>query len=110
MQSERRLSNNIGRGLKRRCDFASGGIAVDGHKPLISPRHWEINMTSARILYRNYFIHLEHDAQRWRVVAIIHSLTGRGLLPPAFNYLERAEAERYAKAAIDVQLSKSIRR
>ncbi len=67
-------------------------------------------MSSACTLYRNYFIHLEHDAQRWRVVAIVHSLTGRALLPPAFNYLERAEAERRAKAAIDLQLSRSIRR
>jgi hypothetical protein len=66
-------------------------------------------MTSVRILHRNYFIDLEHDAQRWRVVAITHSLTGRILLPPGFNYLDRAEAERYAKAAIQVQLSKPVR-
>ena len=62
-------------------------------------------MTSVRTLHRNYVINLEHDGQRWRVVGITHSLTGRALLPPGFYYLERAEAERYAKAAIDVQLS-----
>jgi hypothetical protein len=42
-------------------------------------------MTSVRTLHRNYFMDLEHDAQRWSVVAITHSLTGRVLLPPGFN-------------------------
>jgi hypothetical protein len=66
-------------------------------------------MTRATTFHRNYFIDLEEDAQRWRVVAITHRLTGRALLRPAFNYLDRAGAEQYAKAAIDVQLSMPIR-
>ena len=56
-------------------------------------------MASVRTLHRNYVINLEHDARRWRVIAIT-SLTGRVLLPPAFSYLSRAEAEQYAQAAI----------
>ena len=63
-------------------------------------------MSSVTALYRNYCIQLvEDDAQRWRVVAIAHSLNGRSLVPPAFNYPGRTLAERYAKAAIDLQLS-----
>jgi hypothetical protein len=62
-------------------------------------------MSHATALYRNYFIELEGDADRWRVVAIAHSVNRSRLLPPAFNYSDRAEPERFARAAIDVQLS-----
>jgi hypothetical protein len=66
-------------------------------------------MTSDRTVHRNYVIKLEHDAdaQRWHVVAITHRLTDRDLLLPASGYyLSRADAEGYAKAAINVQLSR----
>jgi hypothetical protein len=60
-------------------------------------------MTGATGLHRNYFIDLEDDGERWRVVAITHSVDRSSLLPPAFNYSDRAEAERYARVAIDVR-------
>ena len=61
-------------------------------------------MVRATTLHRNYYIDLEQDAQGWRVVAITHSLTGRSLLPPGFNYPDRMTANKYAKAATDMQL------
>ena len=61
-------------------------------------------MTRVRTLQGNYFIDLDTTLSVWRVVAIT-SLTGRALLPPAFSYLSRAEAERYAQAAIRWQVS-----
>jgi hypothetical protein len=67
-------------------------------------------MTNARTIHRDYFIDFTAEAKKWRVVAITHSLTGKALLPPAFNYSNLAEAERAAKVAIDLQLSKRIRR
>jgi hypothetical protein len=62
-------------------------------------------MTNASALHRHYFIDLEEDAQGWRVVAITHSVKGSSLLPPAFFHPDRATAEQYARAAIEVQLS-----
>jgi hypothetical protein len=62
-------------------------------------------MSRATALHRNYFIDLEEVAARWRVIAITHSVNRSSLLPPAFNFSERAEAEQHARAAIDVQLS-----
>ena len=66
----------------------------------------EISMTNARTIHRDFFIDYAIHAGKWRVVAITHSLTGQALLPPAFNYPDLETAERYAKAAIDGQLSK----
>jgi hypothetical protein len=63
------------------------------------------HISKARVIHRDHFIELEQDAQVWRVVAIIHSLKKSRLLPPAFNYPDQATAERYARAAIDSQLS-----
>jgi hypothetical protein len=62
-------------------------------------------MPTARTLHREYFTDLDQVARGWRVVEIVHSRTGKSLLPPAFNYPDQATAERYAKAAIDQQLS-----
>jgi hypothetical protein len=45
----------------------------------------EIKMSKARALYRDYYIDLEEDAQLWRVVAIMHRITGQTLLPPGFK-------------------------
>ena len=67
-------------------------------------------MTSATALYRNYSIDLAQDVQGWRVVSVTHCVIGSRLLPPAFCYPDRSTAERYARAAIDMQLSKRIRR
>jgi hypothetical protein len=67
-------------------------------------------MTHARTIYRDYFMDFAKDPMGWRVVAITHSLTGRTLLPPAFLYPDLAIAERYARAAIDGQLSKRVPR
>jgi hypothetical protein len=66
----------------------------------------EISMTNARTIHRDFFIDYAIHAGKWRVVAITHSLTGQALLPPTFNYPDLETAERYAKAAIDGQLSK----
>ena len=64
------------------------------------------NSQKARSLHRNYVIALETNADKnWVVTAITHFRTGSSLLPPGFNYSDRALAERYAKAAIDVQVS-----
>jgi hypothetical protein len=65
-------------------------------------------MTSATALYRNYSIDLAQDVQGWRVVSVTHCVIGTRLLPPAFFYPDRSTAERYARAAIDMQLSKRI--
>ena len=62
-------------------------------------------MSKARALYRDYYIDLEEDAQLWRVAAIMHRITGQTLLPPGFNYADRATVEQYAKAAIDLQVA-----
>jgi hypothetical protein len=67
-------------------------------------------MTHARTIYRDFFMDFAKDATGWRVVAITHSYSGRTLLPPAFHYPDLAIAERYAKAAIDGQLSKRVPR
>jgi hypothetical protein len=59
----------------------------------------------ARLVYRDYWIDFEQEEQGWRVVAIKHSVNQSSLLPPAFLYPDQAKAERYARAAIDVQIS-----
>jgi hypothetical protein len=59
----------------------------------------------ARALHRHHFIELEQNAdENWVVTSITSGFTGSSLLPPGFNYPDRALAERYARAAIDVQL------
>jgi hypothetical protein len=67
-------------------------------------------MTHARTIYRDYLMDFANGPMGWRIVAIAHSLAGRTLLPPAFLYPDLAITERYAKAAIDGQLSKSVPR
>lgn len=66
-----------------------------------------MNNSQARtLLHRNFFIDLAQNADRnWVVTKITHSLTGASLLPPGFNYPDPASAERYARAAVDTQLS-----
>jgi len=64
------------------------------------------NPQKAHAFHRNYFIDLEQNADRnWIVIAITHSCDGSMRLPSGFNYPDRALAERYAPAAIDLQLS-----
>jgi len=80
------------------CGANADLLAGDG-KPMNNPQ-------KARALHRNYFIDLEQNADRnWIVIAITHTYDGSSLLPPGFNYPGRALAERYAQAAIDLQLS-----
>jgi hypothetical protein len=38
-------------------------------------------MTTAQLLYRDYLIELEHDAQGWRAIAITHSVRGATIYP-----------------------------
>ena len=38
-------------------------------------------MTADQILYRDYLIELEHDAQGWRAMAITHGVRGATILP-----------------------------
>jgi len=61
--------------------------------------------TKTQTLHRNYFIDLARDAQGWHVTAITHRISGSSLLPPGFRYPDQATVERYAKAAVDAQLS-----
>ena len=58
-------------------------------------------MTADRILYRDYLIELEHDAQGWRAMAITHGVRGATILPPGLYHPDRASAERYAKTTVD---------
>jgi len=107
LQSECCLGDNIGTGFLKEVLRSHPAVSPGRPQAVDLPgakSHWEIKMTRVRTLQGNYFIDLEHDAQRWRVVAIT-SLTGLVLLPPAFSYLSRAEAERYAQAAIRWQVS-----
>jgi hypothetical protein len=69
-----------------------------------------MKIKAVRGLYRDYFIDLEQDDQGWRVTTIKHTIKGLSLLPPAFYYPDQAAAERYARAAIDAQLSVRRRR
>jgi hypothetical protein len=64
------------------------------------------NSPKAHTLHRGYLIELQQNTdQNWVVIAITHTYTGRRLLPPGFNYPDRALAERYVNAAIDLQLA-----
>ena len=72
--------------------------------PISSPDILAMSST-AKAVHRNYFIDLEQDADGcWRVLAITHCYRGPSLLAPGFRYPDRATAEKYAHAAIDVQL------
>jgi hypothetical protein len=65
-----------------------------------------LQMQKAHTLYRDHVIHFEQNADGfWRVTAVSHRYNGSPLLPPGFNYPDRATAERYAKLAIDGQLT-----
>jgi hypothetical protein len=63
------------------------------------------DVTSARVLYRDYLIDLKQDDKGWRVTSIAHSLNKWIVRPPVFHYPDQTTAERYAKAAIDEQLT-----
>ena len=38
-------------------------------------------MTTAELVYRDYLIELEHEAQGWRAMAITHSVRGATIYP-----------------------------
>jgi hypothetical protein len=63
----------------------------------------DLDMKTARIVHREYFIDLERNAYSWQIVAITHRSSG--FLPaPSFFYPDRETAEQCGKAAIDTQL------
>ena len=62
---------------------------------------------SARCLYRDYLIELEHNNRGWRVVAIVHCLNkAKNFSPASVYHRDSAAAEKGGRALIDARMPK----